>query len=123
MKLFLGSLALTMGNPKTMVFFLAVLPTVVELKRLTVGGFFEIALVASCVLPTGSRVLCLSSPAAPGSTSPARNRCAGCSGGLARSWRGPPWRSLPGDARLTAHNIRPPWPVYLSRWTPRSMLF
>jgi threonine/homoserine/homoserine lactone efflux protein len=27
-KLFLGSLALTMGNPKTMVFFLAVLPTV-----------------------------------------------------------------------------------------------
>jgi threonine/homoserine/homoserine lactone efflux protein len=51
-QLFLGSLALTMGNPKTMVFFLAVLPTVVELNRLTVGGFFEIALVACCVLPT-----------------------------------------------------------------------
>ena len=51
-KLFLGSLALTMGNPKTMVFFLAVLPTVVELNRLTVGGFFEIALVTSCALPT-----------------------------------------------------------------------
>src|SRR6201999_2920699 len=51
-QLFMGSLALPMGNPKTMVFFLAVLPTVVELKRLTVGGFFEIALVTSCLLPT-----------------------------------------------------------------------
>jgi threonine/homoserine/homoserine lactone efflux protein len=50
-QLFMGSFALTMGNPKTMVFFLAVLPTVVELKRLTVGGFFEIALVICCVLP------------------------------------------------------------------------
>jgi threonine/homoserine/homoserine lactone efflux protein len=50
-QLFMGSLALTLGNPKTMVFFLAVLPTVVELKRLTVGGFFEIALVICCVMP------------------------------------------------------------------------
>jgi threonine/homoserine/homoserine lactone efflux protein len=50
-QLFMGSLALTLGNPKTMVFFLAVLPTVVELKRLTPGGFFEIALVICCVLP------------------------------------------------------------------------
>jgi len=51
LQLFVGTLALTLGNPKTMVFFLAVLPTVVELKRLTVGGFLEIALVISCVLP------------------------------------------------------------------------
>jgi len=51
-QLFMGSLALTMGNPKTMVFFLAVLPTVVELNRLTVGGFFEIALLICGVLPT-----------------------------------------------------------------------
>lgn len=51
-QLFVGSLALTMGNPKTMVFFLAVLPTVVELKHLTVGGFLEIALVSCVVLPT-----------------------------------------------------------------------
>jgi threonine/homoserine/homoserine lactone efflux protein len=48
---FMGTLALTLGNPKTMVFFLAVLPTVVELKRLSIGGFLEIALVISCVLP------------------------------------------------------------------------
>jgi len=50
-QLFLGTLALTMGNPKTMVFFLAVLPTVVELKRLSVAGFFEILLVIGLVLP------------------------------------------------------------------------
>jgi threonine/homoserine/homoserine lactone efflux protein len=51
LQLFMGSLALTLGNPKTMVFFLAVLPTVVELKRLTLGGFLEIALVICCLLP------------------------------------------------------------------------
>lgn len=51
LQLFMGTLALTLGNPKTMVFFLAVLPTVVELKRLSVGGFLEIAAVISCVLP------------------------------------------------------------------------
>jgi threonine/homoserine/homoserine lactone efflux protein len=51
LQLFLGSLALTLGNPKPMVFFLAVLPTVVDLKHLTLGGFCEIALVIGCVLP------------------------------------------------------------------------
>ena len=35
LQLFLGALALTLGNPKTMVFFLAVLPTVVDLAHLT----------------------------------------------------------------------------------------
>lgn len=51
LRLFLGSLALTLGNPKTMIFFLAVLPTVVELKTLSVSGFFEIVLVILTVLP------------------------------------------------------------------------
>jgi threonine/homoserine/homoserine lactone efflux protein len=51
LQLFMGSLALTLGNPKTMVFFLAVLPTVVDLKHLTVGGFCEIAMVICCVVP------------------------------------------------------------------------
>jgi threonine/homoserine/homoserine lactone efflux protein len=50
-RLFLGSLALTLGNPKTMVFFLALLPTVVKLETLTVAGFFEIAAVCCVVLP------------------------------------------------------------------------
>lgn len=51
LQLFMGSLALTLGNPKTMIFFLAVLPTVVELKRLSVAGFFEISVVILLVLP------------------------------------------------------------------------
>jgi threonine/homoserine/homoserine lactone efflux protein len=50
-QLFLGSLALTMANPKTMIFFLALLPTVVNLQTLTLAGFLEIALVISIVLP------------------------------------------------------------------------
>jgi threonine/homoserine/homoserine lactone efflux protein len=51
MQLFLGSLALTMANPKTAIFFLALLPTVVRLEELTVGGFLEIVAVISVVLP------------------------------------------------------------------------
>ncbi len=52
LQLFLGSLALTLGNPKTMVFFLAVLPTVVELQRISPGGFLSMAVVIACVLPS-----------------------------------------------------------------------
>ena len=52
LQLFLGTLALTLGNPKTMVFFLAVLPTVVDLGHLRLGGFLRIALVIVLVLPT-----------------------------------------------------------------------
>jgi threonine/homoserine/homoserine lactone efflux protein len=51
MQLFLGSLALTMANPKTAIFFLALLPTVVRLEELTVAGFLEIVAVISVVLP------------------------------------------------------------------------
>lgn len=51
LQLFLGSLALTLANPKTMIFFLALLPTVVPLERLTVLGFLEIIAVISVVLP------------------------------------------------------------------------
>ena len=51
LRLFLGSLALTLGNPKTMVFFLALLPTVVKLETLTMPGFFEIAAVICVMLP------------------------------------------------------------------------
>ena len=51
LQLFLGALALTLGNPKTMVFFLAVLPTVVDLAHLRVGGFLMIAGVIVVVLP------------------------------------------------------------------------
>ncbi|HKS54737.1 MAG TPA: LysE family translocator [Steroidobacteraceae bacterium] len=51
MQLFLGSLALTLANPKTAIFFLALLPTVVRLEELTVAGFLEIVAVISLGLP------------------------------------------------------------------------
>ena len=48
---FVASFMLTLANPKTMVFFLALLPTVVALEKLTLVGFFEIAAAISIVLP------------------------------------------------------------------------
>ncbi|HEY5807408.1 MAG TPA: LysE family translocator [Povalibacter sp.] len=50
-QLFLGSLTLTLANPKPMVFFLALLPTVVQLETLSLLGFVEIAIAISIVLP------------------------------------------------------------------------
>lgn len=50
-QLFLGSLALTLANPKTMIFFLALLPTVVRLEKLNLIGFLEIVAVIVVVLP------------------------------------------------------------------------
>ena len=51
LQLFLGSLALTLANPKTIMFFVALLPTVVELEHLTIAGFAEVAAAISIVLP------------------------------------------------------------------------
>ena len=55
-RLFLTGLAINLGNPKVIVFFLALLPTVVDLGRLTPLGFGELAAVivavASSVLTT-----------------------------------------------------------------------
>ena len=50
-RLFAGSLTLTMGNPKTMVFFLALLPSVVRLDTLSLAGFAAIVAVTALVLP------------------------------------------------------------------------
>lgn len=48
--LFLAGLLLAMGNPKTMLFYLAVLPTVIDLAQLTPAGYFEIAAVIAVLL-------------------------------------------------------------------------
>lgn len=50
-QLFLGSLALTLANPKTMIFFLALLPTVVRLEKLSLVDCLEIVAVIFIVLP------------------------------------------------------------------------
>lgn len=54
-RLFLGGIALTMGNPKVMVFFLSILPLVVDLDAMTSLLFAEIALLITAII--GSTML------------------------------------------------------------------
>ena len=49
MRLFFAGLAVNLGNPKVIVFFLALLPTVVEIKTLTPLGFAELIVVVIAV--------------------------------------------------------------------------
>lgn len=49
-RLFLGGLALTLGNPKVILFFLALLPSVVDLGHLQALGFGEIGATIVIVL-------------------------------------------------------------------------
>jgi len=49
-KLLLGGLALTLGNPKTIVFYLALLPTFLDLTQITILGYLELALATLIVL-------------------------------------------------------------------------
>ena len=52
MRLFLGGLALTLGNPKVVLFFLALLPTVIDLERISPLGMIEVAATIVVVLST-----------------------------------------------------------------------
>ncbi len=61
LRLFLAGLSLTLGNPKVMIFFLALLPTVIDLTNLTPPAFLEIA-ASICLILTG--VLCAYAAAA-----------------------------------------------------------
>jgi threonine/homoserine/homoserine lactone efflux protein len=49
-RLFLAGLAVTLGNPKVMVFYLALLPNIIDLTAVTVLGWLELSLVALGVL-------------------------------------------------------------------------
>lgn len=49
--LFFGTLTLTLSNPKPMLFFLALLPTVVPLETLSAFGHVEIAGAIALILP------------------------------------------------------------------------
>lgn len=51
-RLFLTGLAINLGNPKVIVFFLAVLPTVVDLGTLTSLGFAELASIVTVIAST-----------------------------------------------------------------------
>ena len=47
---FLGSLSLTLGNPKVMVFFLSIMPLVVDVRTLTLPALLEIGAVCGVVI-------------------------------------------------------------------------
>jgi threonine/homoserine/homoserine lactone efflux protein len=48
-RLFLAGLSVNLGNPKNIFFFLALLPTVVDVGSLTLAGFFELALIITVI--------------------------------------------------------------------------
>jgi threonine/homoserine/homoserine lactone efflux protein len=50
LRLFLGGLAVTMGNPKVMVFYLALLPALIDVAGVTVVGYAELVGVTLAVL-------------------------------------------------------------------------
>jgi threonine/homoserine/homoserine lactone efflux protein len=50
-QLFAGGIALTLSNPKAMVFFLALLPTVVRLETLSLTGYLQIAAIICVIVP------------------------------------------------------------------------
>lgn len=49
-ELFLAGLALTLGNPKVMAFFLALLPTIVDLEGLSAVAFAELVALIAVIL-------------------------------------------------------------------------
>jgi threonine/homoserine/homoserine lactone efflux protein len=49
-RLFLAGMAVTLGNPKIMMFYLALLPTIVDLESVTVLGWAELTLTMALVL-------------------------------------------------------------------------
>lgn len=50
LRLFVGGLSLTLGNPKVIFFFMALLPMVVDLGTLSLAGFLEIAVAMAVIL-------------------------------------------------------------------------
>lgn len=52
LRLFAGGLAVTLGNPKVILFFLALLPTVIDLDRVGALGLMELGTIIVLVLGT-----------------------------------------------------------------------
>lgn len=64
--LFTSGLTLTLGNPKAIAFFVALLPSIIDLERMTVLGFAEVALLIAIILPTVLMIYALFAHAARG---------------------------------------------------------
>ncbi len=50
LKMFLAGMAVTLGNPKIMMFYLALLPTIIDLNTVGVTGWVELTLTMAVVL-------------------------------------------------------------------------
>lgn len=50
LQLFLAGMAVTLGNPKIMMFYLALLPTIIDLASITLVGWAELTLTMAVVL-------------------------------------------------------------------------
>jgi threonine/homoserine/homoserine lactone efflux protein len=50
LKLFLAGMSVTLGNPKIMMFYLALLPTIIDLASVSVVGWLELTLTMAVVL-------------------------------------------------------------------------
>jgi threonine/homoserine/homoserine lactone efflux protein len=50
LRLFFAGMAVTLGNPKIMMFYLALLPTIIDLATVTLTGWLELALTMVAVL-------------------------------------------------------------------------
>jgi threonine/homoserine/homoserine lactone efflux protein len=59
LRLFLAGLSLTLGNPKTMIFYLALLPNLLDLTSVTVAGYLELVIVtvSVCMIVDGSYIV------------------------------------------------------------------
>jgi len=49
-KLFAAGMAVTLGNPKIMMFYMALLPTIIDLGSVTLAGWFELTVTMAFVL-------------------------------------------------------------------------
>jgi threonine/homoserine/homoserine lactone efflux protein len=49
---FFSQLSVTLGNPKAMAFFLAILPTVVDLKHLNAMGYAQLSVATAVLIPS-----------------------------------------------------------------------
>jgi threonine/homoserine/homoserine lactone efflux protein len=65
-QLYMSGLTLTLGNPKAIAFFVALLPSILDVDRLTAAGIAEVAALIVFILPTVLMVYAIFAHAARG---------------------------------------------------------
>ena len=71
-RLFLTGLAINLGNPKVIVFFLALIPSIVDMGRLTGTGIVELAALIVVIASTVLGIYAAAAARARSTSSPAR---------------------------------------------------